>query len=53
MKVVQEIAKKLKNFEEFVVQKQIRVRQLRIDKLFLQQERNPTTVSQLLTQIQD
>ena len=30
-----------------------RVRQKRIDELFLQQERNPTTVSQLLTQIQD
>ena len=30
-----------------------RARQLRIDELSLQQERNPTTVSQLLTQIQD
>ena len=30
-----------------------RARQLRIDELSLQQERNPTTVSQLLTHIQD
>ena len=30
-----------------------RARQLRIDELFLQQERNPSTVSQLLIQIQD
>ena len=30
-----------------------RARRVRIDELSLQQERNPTTVSQLLTQIQD
>ena len=30
-----------------------RARQLRIDELSMQEERNPTTVSQLLTQIQD
>ena len=30
-----------------------RARQLRLDELSVQQERNPSTVSQLLTQIQD
>ena len=48
-----------RNFQEIEELRRIcceetnRVRQLRIDELFLQQERNPTTVSQLLTQIQD
>ena len=42
--VAQEIAKKLRIYEESVAQKQI-ARQLRIDELFVQQERHPSTVS--------
>ena len=47
-KVVQEIAKKWKNCEETKY-----ARHLIFDDLSLQQERNPTTVSQFLTRIQD
>ena len=49
----QEIAKQLNNYEESVAKETDRARQLRIDELSLQQERNPTTESRLLTQIQD
>ena len=43
-KIAQELAKKLKNYEEFAAEKTDRARQLRIDELSVQQERNPTTV---------
>ena len=49
----QEIDKQLNNYEESVAKETDRARQLRIDELSLQQERNPTTESRLLTQIQD
>ena len=48
-----EIAKQLKNYEESVAKETDRARQLRIDELALQQEKNPTTESRLLTQVQD
>ena len=50
---MQEIAKKLKNCEEFCCEETVRARQARIDELSMHQKRNPTTVSRLLTQIQD
>ena len=43
-KIVQEVAKKLKNWEETAL-----ARQARIDDLFMHQEMNPTTVRQLTT----
>ena len=52
-KVAQEIAKKLRNYEESVTKKQIEPNNCELMNLSLQQERNPSTVSQLLTQIQD
>ena len=51
-KVAQEIAKKLRSYEESVAKKQLEPDTSRIDELSMQQERNPT-VSQLLIQIQD
>ena len=46
MKVVQEIAKKLRRT---CCAEADRARQARIDELSMQQERNPMTVSQMLT----
>ena len=50
--VTHELAKKLKNYEE-CFEDSHRARQLRIDELSMQQERNPTTVSHVSTQIRD
>ena len=47
-KVTQELANKY--YEEFVARKHIESGQLRIDELSMQQEWDPTSVSQLLTQ---
>ena len=52
-KIMQEVAKKLKNWEEFVVKKQFEQDKQEKMNLSLHQERNPTTVGQLLTQIQE
>ena len=49
---MRELAKKLKNYDEFVAKKQIEPDTARTDELSMQQERNPTVVSQLLTQNQ-
>ena len=49
-KIAQEIAKKLRKWKRICCEVTDRARQLRIDKLSMQQERNPSTVSQLLTQ---
>ena len=46
-------ARNCQEIEEVCCEETDRARQLRIDELSLQQERNPITVSQLLTQIQD
>ena len=49
-------AKDCRGIEEFVricCEETDRARQARIDELFMHQEKNPTTVSQLLTQIRD
>ena len=51
-KIKQKIANNLKNWEEFVAKKQIE-QQARIDELSMHQERKPTIVRQLVTQIQD
>ena len=51
---MQGIAKKLKNSKVFVAKKLAdRARQARSDELSLQQERNPTTVSEMIAQIRD
>ena len=46
-------ARNCQETEEICCEETDRARQLRIDELSMQQERNPTTVSQRLTQIQD
>ena len=53
MKVAQELAKKLRKYEESVGKEPHRARHLKFDELSVQQERDPNTVSQFLTQIQD
>ena len=45
--------KEIEELRRICCKKTDRARQARIDELSMQQERNPTTVSQLLTQIQD
>ena len=50
---MQESAKKLKNWGEFVVKKTDRARQARIDELSMHQEKNRETVSQLLAYIRE
>ena len=50
---MQEIAKRLKNCEEFVAKNQIEQGKQDLMNLSLHQERNPTTLSQLLTQIRE
>ena len=49
---MQEVVKKLKNYEEFAVQK-LRSRQLRIDEFSTQKGRKQSTVNQLLVYIQE
>ena len=50
---MQEIAKKLKSYEEFAVQKLKRVRQLRSDELSTHKEEDKSSVNQLMVQNQE
>ena len=52
-KIAQDIAKKLRKLRRICCEETERARQLRIDDLSMQQERNPSIVRKLLTQIQD
>ena len=52
-KAAQEVANKFEELRRICCEETDRARHLRIDVLSMQQERNPTAVSQLLTQIHD
>ena len=51
--ITQEIVEKQRNYEEFAVSKRIESDNMKIDELSMQKKENPSTVNQLLSQIQE